>query len=123
MVSVSSLLFFLIIPCPCSLFLPLYPLPPPLERFHVGAAGPEMKAELIALNSFVLYLWWISRQGDPLGADVSDDEGGVGPPEEEDEFYPESNQWEAGEEEDEEEEATKPPPPPPAAAAITEKVA
>lgn len=83
-----------------------------------------MKAELITLISFVLELWWISRHGDPLGADVSDDEGGVGPPEEEDEFYPESNPWEAGEEEDEEEEAkvTKPPPPP-AAAAITEKVA
>ncbi|XP_035034884.2 protein KIBRA [Hippoglossus stenolepis] len=75
--------------------------------------------------------------GDPLEADLFDDEegngvGGVGPlEEEEDEFYPDSSQWEAEEEEegeeeeDEEEEATKPPPPPPphpTAARIPEKV-
>ncbi|TKS83291.1 Protein KIBRA WW domain-containing protein 1 [Collichthys lucidus] len=66
--------------------------------------------------------------GDPLEADMFDDEegngvGGVGPLEEEDEFYPESSQWEA------EEEVTKPPPPPPppaaaapAPAVIAEKV-
>ncbi|XP_070773258.1 protein KIBRA [Enoplosus armatus] len=72
--------------------------------------------------------------GDPLEADMFDDEEGngvegVGPlEEEEDEFYPDSSQWEAEEEEEEEEEeekVTKPPPPPPlqaAAAAITEKV-
>ncbi|TKS83304.1 Protein KIBRA WW domain-containing protein 1 [Collichthys lucidus] len=66
--------------------------------------------------------------GDPLEADMFDDEEGngvegVGPLEEEDEFYPESSQWEA------EEEVTKPPPPPPppaaaapAPAVIAEKV-
>ncbi|XP_044078755.1 protein KIBRA isoform X2 [Siniperca chuatsi] len=65
--------------------------------------------------------------GDPLEADMFDEEEGngvegVGPLEEEDEFYPESSQWEA-EEEEEEAKVTKPPSPPPtAAAAITEKV-
>lgn len=63
--------------------------------------------------------------GDPLEADVfDDDEGngveGVGPLEEEDEFYPDSSQWEVEEEEDEKK-ANKPPPTI-AAAAITEKV-
>lgn len=63
------------------------------------------------------------RQGDPLEADMSDEEEGndveaVGPLEEE-EFYPESNQWEAEEEEDGGEKVTKAPT---AAAAITEKV-
>ncbi|XP_023117015.1 protein KIBRA [Amphiprion ocellaris] len=63
--------------------------------------------------------------GDPLEADIFDDEEGngvegVGPLEEEDEFYPDSSQWEAEEEEEEEEEkVTKPPPP---AALVTEKV-
>lgn len=110
------------------MFLPFYSPPPPLERSHFLYEPPaQLEAELAAFISFVLYLWWISRHGRPLGADTSDDEGGVGPPEEEDEFYPDNNPWEAGEEDDEEEEAkvTKPPPPPPprpAAAAITEKV-
>ncbi|KAG8008437.1 Protein WWC2, partial [Nibea albiflora] len=66
--------------------------------------------------------------GDPLDADMFDDEVGNGeegvePLEEGDEFYPESSQWEA------EEEVTKPPPPPPppaaaapAPAVIAEKV-
>ncbi|KAM9332189.1 protein KIBRA [Pholidichthys leucotaenia] len=57
--------------------------------------------------------------GDPLEADMFDEEGngmeGEGPLEEEDEFYPDSTQWEGEEEEEEEEEceekekATKPP--------------
>ncbi|XP_040907154.1 protein KIBRA [Toxotes jaculatrix] len=65
--------------------------------------------------------------GDPLEADLSDDEEGngeegVGALEEEDEFYPDSSQWEAEEEEEEEVEVEKATKPPPSAAAITEKV-
>ncbi len=71
-------------------------------------------------------LWLIIRHGDPLDADMFDDEDGngvEGPLEEEDEFYPESSQWEAEEDEEEEKVTIPPPPPPPiAAAAITEKV-
>ena len=57
------------------------------------------------------------RHGDPLEADVFEDEEGNGmegatPPEEEEDFYPESSQWEA-------EEQTRPPL---TAAPITEKV-
>lgn len=81
----------------------------------------------IASKNECLWLVFI-RHGEPLEADVfDDDEGhgveGAGPLEEEDEFYPESSQWEAEEEEDEEK-GTKPPPPPTAVAAatITEKV-
>ncbi|XP_045895350.1 protein KIBRA [Micropterus dolomieu] len=57
--------------------------------------------------------------GDPLEADMFDEEGnGVEPLEEEGGFYPESSQWEA--EEEEEEKVTKPPRA--AAGAITEKL-
>ncbi|KAG7217169.1 hypothetical protein INR49_027710 [Caranx melampygus] len=68
--------------------------------------------------------------GDPLEADLFDDEEGngvegEGPLEEEDEFYPDSSQWEE-EEEEEEVKVTKHPPAAAAAAAaaaaITEKV-
>lgn len=68
----------------------------------------------------------IVRHGDPLEADVfDDDEGngveGAGPLEEEDEFYPDSSQWEAEQQADEKK-ATKPAPTTAAAAAIPEKV-
>ncbi|KAM4620363.1 LOW QUALITY PROTEIN: protein KIBRA [Polymixia lowei] len=62
--------------------------------------------------------------GDPLEADVFDDEEGngvegVGPLEEEEEFYPDGSQWEAeGEGEEQKGAVTKPPP----AGAITERV-
>ncbi len=63
------------------------------------------------------------RHGDPLEADVFDDEEGngvegAGPLEEENEFYPESSQWEA----EEEEEKMPKPSTAAAAATVTEKV-
>lgn len=68
-------------------------------------------------------MFLIFRHGDPLEADLFDDEEGNGVEgegpleEEEDEFYPESSQW--AEEEDEEVKVTKHPPAAAAAAAAT----
>lgn len=75
----------------------------------------------VASKNECLWLVFI-RHGEPLEADMFEDDEGHGV-KDEDEFYPESSQWEAEEEEDEEK-GTKPPPPPTAvaAAAITEKV-
>ncbi|XP_070699358.1 protein KIBRA [Pempheris klunzingeri] len=87
------------------------------------AAGGSDRAAVISSVSRVGAPEADEWHGDPLEADMFDDEGngveGSGPLEEEDEFYPDSSQWEAEEEEEEEKVIRPPPPPPPPAAAAT----